>query len=136
MSDTNDDDARARHQRALLHGAPQPAPRQPQPGELLCEFYSETRKKFYRIILRDRGQYGVEAQLLDPVEMLYGHLFPARQLAIAWAEEQRKAIEKNESDSQSFGGSVVGEPDCGKRSDVRFMSSPIGGPTHIPIDRW
>jgi hypothetical protein len=26
--------------------------------------------------------------------MVYGHLFPARQLAIAWAEEQRKAIEK------------------------------------------
>jgi hypothetical protein len=88
------EDKKTQHQRALLHNAPRPAPRQPQPGELLCEFYSEKRKKFYRIELRDRGQDGVEAQLLDPVEMLDGHLFPARQLAIAWAEEQRKAIEK------------------------------------------
>ena len=61
MSDTNDD-ARARHQRALLHNAPKAAPRIAQPGELLCEFYSERLRKFYRIILRDRGQDGVEAQ--------------------------------------------------------------------------
>jgi hypothetical protein len=92
--DDEHDDARTQHRRALLHNAPQPAPRQPQPGELLCEFYPETRKKFFRIVLRDRGQYGVEAQLFDPAEFLYGHLFPARQLAIAWAEEQRKAIDK------------------------------------------
>jgi len=94
MSTEDGEDKLAQHQRALLHGAPQAAARQPVPGELLCKFYSTSRKKFYRIELRDRGQYGVEAQLLDPVEMLYGHLFPARALAIAWAEEQRKAIEK------------------------------------------
>jgi|KBSSwiStaDraftv2_1062776.scaffolds.fasta_scaffold2362983_1 hypothetical protein len=73
---------------------PATPPRQARPGELLCEFYSEKRKEFYRIELRDRGQHGVEAQLFDPMEFLYGHLFPARQLAIVWAEEQRKAIEK------------------------------------------
>ena len=93
MSDNDSEDKRAKHQRALLHNAPRPARRQPQPGELFSEFYSERRKRFHRIVLRDRGPYGVEAQLLDPVEMLYGHLFPARVLAIARAEEQRKAIE-------------------------------------------
>ena len=87
-------DKREQHQRALLHNAPKPSPRQPVPGELLCEFYSEKRRKFYRIELRDRGQYGVEAQLLDPVEMLYGHLFPARQLAITWAEGHGKPLRK------------------------------------------
>jgi hypothetical protein len=66
MSNTQDGEVkRAQHERALLHNAPKAAARQPQPGELLCEFYSETRKKFYRIELRDRGQFGVEAQLLD-----------------------------------------------------------------------
>lgn len=87
-------DRRARHQRALLHNAPRPPERQAQPDQLLMTFYSEKRRMFYRIELRDRGQFGVEAQLLDPVEMLDRHLFPARQLAIAWAEEQRQAIEK------------------------------------------
>jgi hypothetical protein len=89
------DEYEADRRRALLHNAPKASPRQPTPGELLCEFYSAARKKFYRIELRDRGQYGVEAQLLDPVEMLYGQLFPARELALAWAEEQRNAIEKD-----------------------------------------
>jgi hypothetical protein len=91
VSTDDGEDQRAQHQRALLHGAPQPAPRQPQPGELLCEFYSEGRKKFYRIELRDSGQYGVEAQLLDPAEFLYGHLFSHRELAIAWAASASSA---------------------------------------------
>src|SRR5262249_33266225 len=99
MSDTNDNvDARAQRERALLHDAPRPAPRQPSPGELLCEFYSGSRKKFYRIELRDRGQYGVEAQLFDPAEFLYGHLFSHRQLAIAWATQQRESLEKGGAD--------------------------------------
>lgn len=90
----DDEDGHAQHQRALLHNAPRPSPRRPQPGELLCEFFSAARRKFYRIELRDRGQYGVEVQVLDPVEMVFGHLFPVRALAVAWAEEQRQAIEK------------------------------------------
>ena len=35
------------YRRSLLHNAPRPAPRVPQPGELLCEFYSEKRRKFF-----------------------------------------------------------------------------------------
>src|SRR5262245_24676736 len=89
MSDTSPKD-----KRALLHNAPKAAPRQPHAGELLCEFYSASRKKFYRIELRDRGQYGVEAQLFDPTEFLYGQLFSHRELAIAWATNQRNTLEK------------------------------------------
>ena len=79
-----------------------PAPRrQPQPGELLCEFYVERTKKFYRVELRDHGVYGVEAQILDPVDPVICRTFRAdldptrkpREMAIAWAEEERKAIE-------------------------------------------
>jgi hypothetical protein len=72
----NDDseDKRAQHQRALLHNAPQPAPRRPQPGEFLCECYSEKRRKFYRFELRDRGQYGFEVQVFDPTESLRASL--------------------------------------------------------------
>src|SRR5262245_59706786 len=94
MDDETPDDPRARYQRSLLHNSPRPTPQRPQPGELLCEFYSAARKKFHRIVLRDRGPYGVEAQLFDPAEFLYGHLFSHRELAIAWAAEQRAAIEK------------------------------------------
>jgi hypothetical protein len=87
-------DTSPKNQRALQYDGPTKALRQPQPGELLCEFYSASRWKFYRIELRDRGQYGLEVQVLDPVEMVFGHLFPARALAVAWAAEQREAIEK------------------------------------------
>lgn len=69
MSDTNDD-ARARHQRSLLHGAPRPPARRPVPGELLFECYSTSRRKFYRFELRERGQYGFEVQVFDPAEFL------------------------------------------------------------------
>ena len=34
----SDEDNRAEHARSLLHGAPQPAPRQPNPSELLMTF--------------------------------------------------------------------------------------------------
>ena len=34
----SDEGNRAEHARSLLHGAPQPAPRQPNPGELLMTF--------------------------------------------------------------------------------------------------
>ena len=82
------------NQSALVHNARPGSPRQAVPGELLFEFHVERTKKFYRIELRDRGQYGVEAQVLDPVEFLHGHLFPTRALAIAWAEETRSSMLK------------------------------------------
>ena len=64
--------------------------------------YVERTKKFYRCELRDHGpEYGIEAQFLNPVEVLIAHTFPphldptrsSREMAIAWAEEERKAIE-------------------------------------------
>lgn len=79
-----------------------PAPRQPQPGELLFEFYVERTHKFYRVELRDHGEFGIEAQFLDPVDVVIARTFRddplfqrrARDMAIAWAKEERKALEE------------------------------------------
>jgi hypothetical protein len=89
MSDTS-----PKNQAAMLYGATPATPRQTQSGELLFEFHVERSHTFYRVELRDRGAYGVEAQILDPIDVRIAHLFPSRQLAIRWAEEERKAIEK------------------------------------------
>src|SRR6266851_10466250 len=78
-------------------------PRWPQPGELLFEFYRERDHSRWRCELRDHGEtYGVEAQFLKNEEFFAARTFPPRldptrtprALAIAWAEEERKAIEK------------------------------------------
>jgi hypothetical protein len=78
-------------------------PRQRQPGELLFEFHVEREHRFYRVELRDHGPvYGVEAQILDPIDPIICRTFrpdmnPARtprEMAIAWAVEERKAMEK------------------------------------------
>ena len=42
---------------------------QPTPGELLFEFHVERTHTFYRVELRDHGEFGVEAQFLDPAEV-------------------------------------------------------------------
>lgn len=78
------------------------APRLPQPGELLFEFHVERTHRFYRVELRDHRVYGVEAQFLDPIDLVISRTFRAdldptrtpRQMAIAWAEEERKALEQ------------------------------------------
>jgi hypothetical protein len=75
---------------------PPAPPRQPKPGELLFEFHVERTLTFWRVELRDHGAYDVEAQFFDPVDLRLGHTFPTRALAVAWAEEERKAIEANE----------------------------------------
>ena len=83
------------------HRPPMP-PRQAQPGELLFEFHVPATHTSYRVELRDHGQYGVEAQFLDPVDMRIARTFhprldltrTPREMAITWAEEERKAIEK------------------------------------------
>jgi hypothetical protein len=82
------------------HRPPIP-PRQAQPGELLFEFHVAATHRFYRVELRDHGAYGVEAQFLDPVDIPIARNFrqdmdltrTPRDMAIAWAEEERKAIE-------------------------------------------
>jgi hypothetical protein len=79
MGDTNDnDDARTRHQRSLLHGASQPPPRQPQPGELLMTF--EHRQDVYRVELRDFQPHGVEGQIFQNGVLLEGTRFTVRAL--------------------------------------------------------
>ena len=56
----------------------------------------------WRCELRDHGEYGVEAQFLDPVEIRLARTFrrqdmdpgrSPRAMAIAWGEEERKAME-------------------------------------------
>jgi hypothetical protein len=60
---------------------------------LLFEFHVERTQTLWRVELRDHGDYGVEAQFFDPVDVRIAHTFPTREQAIAWAEGERKAIE-------------------------------------------
>jgi len=96
MSDTSPKD-----QAALTHNASAAPVRQPQPGELLFEFYRERDHSRWRCELRDHGAvYGVEAQFFRNEVLEIGRRFdrrmdptrPPRELAIQWAEEWRKAI--------------------------------------------
>jgi hypothetical protein len=99
VSNTSPDD-----QAALRHGAAPAAERLAQPGELLFEFHVARTHTFYRVELRDHGPvYGVEAQFLNPIDLWIARTFrssndptgtrTAREMAIAWAIEERKAIE-------------------------------------------
>jgi len=58
-----------------VHHSPAP-PRQPQSGELLFEFHVAATHTFWRVELRDHGQYGIEAQFLDPIDLRYARTFP------------------------------------------------------------
>ena len=75
------------------HGATQLPPKG-QPCELLFEFHVERTHRFYRCELRDHGSYGIEAQFLDPVDLVISHRVPTRELAVLWAEQERKALEE------------------------------------------
>jgi hypothetical protein len=70
---------------------PPTLPRQPKPGELLFEFHVEATHRFFRCELRDHGEWGIEAQILEaPDELCVSHrfmdadgrLFSARNQAI------------------------------------------------------
>ena len=88
----------------FVHNARPAAQRQPKPGELVDEFYCERNQTFYRVELRDHGKWSVEAQILDPVDLVIGQRFtnveaggrttPAQEFAIAWAKNWRAHIEK------------------------------------------
>ena len=81
---------------------PMPGERLSRPGELLFEFHVEQTHTFYRVELRDHGEYGVEAMFLNPIDLVISRTFhqrldptrTPREMAIAWAEEERKAIEE------------------------------------------
>jgi hypothetical protein len=85
---------------ALLAGAKPPVSRQPEPGELLFEFVVGHDR--YRCELRDHGDvYGVEAQFFLNGDLERARTFAsymvltrtAREHAIHWAEQERKALE-------------------------------------------
>jgi len=75
-----------------------------RPGELLFEFHVAATHTFYRVELRTHGKGIVEAQFLDPVDVRMARTFhqymdltrTPREMAIGWAEEERKAIEKGD----------------------------------------
>jgi hypothetical protein len=73
---------------------PPASPRQPKPGELLCEFQAKRTLKYWRVELRDCGEWGVEAQFFEDGHFSRSHRFPTRELAIAWAEAERRDLEK------------------------------------------
>jgi hypothetical protein len=84
---------------------PPPPERQPQPGELLFEFHVEATHRFFRCELRDHGEWGIEAQILEaPNELRVGQrfmdaytdgrLFSAREQAIQWARLVRGDLER------------------------------------------
>src|SRR5262245_14579955 len=78
---------------ALLHGAPQPAPRQAQPGELLMTF--EHGQDVYRVELRDFQPHGGEGLIFQNGILLEGTRFTVRALAERWAERKRADSEKS-----------------------------------------
>jgi hypothetical protein len=80
---------------------PAPAP-QPKPGERLFEFYRERDHSRWLCELRDHGaEYGVEAQFFQNEELIIGRRFERRmdptrtprEMAVAWATEERKSTE-------------------------------------------
>lgn len=85
-------------QNPLFAGATPPPPRAPKVGELLFEFLRGHDR--IRCELRDHGPFGVEAQFLINEEIFIGRTFhqrldptrTPREMAIAWAEEERKTI--------------------------------------------
>ena len=88
------DDHRMDDDRALLWNAPPPPRRQPQPGELLFEFFKDSDR--YRVELRDYGELGVEAQYFVSGELWQACRFPSRAWAVRWAEQRRTQILRGE----------------------------------------
>lgn len=67
--------------------------RQAVPGELLFQFVRARDRMPMTCELRTHREYGVEAQFLENGTLLYSRRFPLRELAITWAEQERKAME-------------------------------------------
>jgi len=65
----------------------------PPGGELFFEFHVAATHRFYRCEFRDHGKYGVEAQFLDPIDLVISHRWPNRELAIEWAKTTRADLE-------------------------------------------
>jgi hypothetical protein len=76
------------------------APRGPRPGEPLWAF-GRADQHTWSCELRDHGAVGVEAQILKDGELVIGRRFDTRALAVQWAAEERKAIERGDDGSDS-----------------------------------
>jgi hypothetical protein len=76
--------------------AKQAPPRVAKPGELLFEFVRAADRAPMSCELRFHGEsYGWEAQFFERGELLFSRgAFVTRKAAIAWATEERKAMEK------------------------------------------
>jgi hypothetical protein len=86
-------------QEDLLFNHARRPPRQPQPGERLFEF--PLGQDRIHCELRDHGPYGIEAQFFRNEEFRHSRRFDSqldptrtpRELAIQWAEAERRALE-------------------------------------------
>jgi hypothetical protein len=66
------------------------APRQRQPGEPLWTIHVD--HVTWSCELRSHGEYGQEAQIYRDGDFVIGHRFHSRDLAIRWAELQRREM--------------------------------------------
>ena len=75
---------------------PPPLRTQRTPGELLFEFVRASDRTPMSCELKFHGEsYGWEALFFERGELIYGHgAFVTRALAVHWAEEVRKVIER------------------------------------------
>src|SRR5262245_45449950 len=88
----NDQDKRAQQQRALLHGAPQPAPRRPVPGEEVWRHRDNETGRIQSCELRDNSRAGAgwEVQILEAGEILMSRQCGSEREARYVAEAARK----------------------------------------------
>jgi hypothetical protein len=73
--------------------APGRNPRHPRPGEVLFEFVRESDRAQFRCELRTREPSGFEVQFFMAGELFIAQKFERRDLALEWAELERRAIE-------------------------------------------
>ena len=101
------------HQKSTLR-------RRGRPGELLFRFHVEQTHTFWRVELRDHGTNGIEAQLLDPVELRWAHTFrpdmdptrTPREMAVAWALRSQ-LVHVSPSDPPAIASAVAIFGACG-----------------------
>jgi hypothetical protein len=77
-----------------------PPPRQRQPGERLFEFLRGHDR--FLCELRDDGEHGIDAQFFVNEQFLCSRRLPTRSLAIVWAKDYRRDIERGWLDSGGF----------------------------------
>jgi hypothetical protein len=68
-----------------------PPPRVPRPGEPLWSLRKD--HVTWSAELRYHGEWGVEAQILRDGDLFMGRRFDLREIAVRWADEERRLIE-------------------------------------------